>query len=1155
MHKKKSYFRLLYINLTAMKNKFLLSALLLASSALYAQQPQYPKAPPALESMAEQDHIAQGIGPAAATPTGGSSVIWSEDFANGFPAGWTVDNPNGECPWVYSLDGSWGYFNGNNGASGDAAIASTTAANGFLICDPDSANNTNYGQPSGSTYIYHDSYFVTSSIDLQGFPSVNLQFQQSFRFNNGIDLEVMVSTDSTTWTTYTVQGDATNNQASPDPDLVSINISQVAGNQPEVWIKIGWSARVYFWMIDDMQIVEAPDNDLAIETVFHKGTGDSLYTTNYTQQPWRQAQEDSMLFGAEINNLGSVTQTNVVLTTDVQGPVNYNQSSPALDSLPVLMVDSLDIATAFYPAALGQYSIEFSVASDSTDAEPLNNTVTELFEVTDTVYARDDGNYQGNGIWYGPGTTYQVGCGFDIYTQDTATSISVLFQGSTQPSSIVSINLYEIGDLSSPVASSPFNSLGAGDIATWVTFDFPDVALQPGYYVAAFETFSDSVLMAVSATPDPTPPQAVFINVDNGGWFYTQQFTPFIRLNTKEFVNPCTALPAATESSVSCNGASDGSVNLNITGGFGPISYLWSNGATTQDISGLAGGDYTVTITDNIGCEYTYMATVPEPAVLAAATNAVDENCGANDGIASIGLSGGSPPYFYTWNTLQTGSSIGGLSAGEYYVTYTDASGCFGTDSVTIGGTGSLQATTSATDATCGNSDGDATAMPSTGTAPYAYAWSNGDTSATSTGLAAGTYTATITDADGCQSEFSVNVSNVGAPVVSNPIVANAPCNGVDSGSVDLAVFGGTMPYSFDWSNGDTTQLVEGLAAGTYFATVTDAANCLLVTSFTITEPDALTTLVTTTTPSCDGGSDGQATVNVFGGTSGYNYVWSSGATTALATGLASGTYVVTVTDANGCTAVDAGLISDPAPLNGVAAQTNPLCNGDATGSAGITLSGGDAPYMYVWNTAETTDQIFGLAGGTYTVTATDANGCTVTSDFTIVDPAPLSSSLVILDTQPDYLGVVDITVSGGTAPYDYTWSGPNGFTSLTQDLSGLDTKGMYYVTVRDDNNCVLQDTANVDGNVFVENIALLNTISVYPNPNNGTFTVDFGADASGSYGLSLRNLVGQQVYSENINANQQTRKELTLDALAKGVYFLTVTNSNAEITTKLVVQ
>ena len=159
-----------------------------------------------------------------------------------------------EYPWKYSTVGSWGYWNTNQGQSAAPAINSTTSSNGFLISDIDSANHWNAGQPSGNTYHYLESYFTTSSIDLSGWDNVNLEFEYSFRFNNSVDLTVAVSADSINWTNYNIQGNATNNQASADPEYLSLNISPFAGNS-SVYIKIGWNSRSYFWMIDDIKII------------------------------------------------------------------------------------------------------------------------------------------------------------------------------------------------------------------------------------------------------------------------------------------------------------------------------------------------------------------------------------------------------------------------------------------------------------------------------------------------------------------------------------------------------------------------------------------------------------------------------------------------------------------------------------------------------------------------------------------------------------------------------------------------------------------------------------------------------------------------------------------------------------------------------------
>ena len=260
-------------------------------------------------------------------------VIWSEDFGGGFPSGWnsyTVNTGAGNsgasagntatAPWKHSMVGSWGYWNsvgtsGGNPTGPATAINSTTAANGFLISDIDSANhwNGNSGASSGSSYHFIESYFTTSSIDLSGYANVSLEFEHSFRLNNSIDLTVSISTDSINWTSYNVQGNATNNQASADPEYLSLNISAVAGNSATAYVKVGWNARVYFWMLDDMKIVETPDNKIDLsETSF--GGWYTTPTTNgfgleYTLIPMKQIIANPYTFEGEVTNLGALNQT------------------------------------------------------------------------------------------------------------------------------------------------------------------------------------------------------------------------------------------------------------------------------------------------------------------------------------------------------------------------------------------------------------------------------------------------------------------------------------------------------------------------------------------------------------------------------------------------------------------------------------------------------------------------------------------------------------------------------------------------------------------------------------------------------------------------------------------------------------------------------
>ncbi len=230
------------------------------------------------------------------------------------------------------------------------------------------------------------------------------------------------------------------------------------------------------------------------------------------------------------------------------------------------------------------------------------------------------------------------------------------------------------------------------------------------------------------------------------------------------------------------------------------------------------------------------------------------------------------------------------------------------------------------------------------------------------------------------------------SPTLSSTQV-NVLCNGASTGSIDLTVTGGTSPYTYAWSNSATTQDISGLVAGTYTVTVTDANSCTKTLSATITQPSALALSSTQVNVLCNGNATGSIDLTVSGGTSPYTYAWSNSATTQDISGLAAGTYTVTVTDANACTKTLSATITQPSALTLSKTQVNVLCNGNATGSIDLTVSGGTSPYTYAWSNSATTQDISGLVAGTYTVTVTDANSCTKTISATITQPAALTAS------------------------------------------------------------------------------------------------------------------------------------------------------------------
>ena len=346
-----------------------------------------------------------------------------------------------------------------------------------------------------------------------------------------------------------------------------------------------------------------------------------------------------------------------------------------------------------------------------------------------------------------------------------------------------------------------------------------------------------------------------------------------------------------SKTNISCNGEKNGALTVSASGGTPMYSYSWSNGSTTSNtssttnsISNLTNGNYSVTITDSNGCKATVATTITEPSSLTANATATDVSCNeGNDGTVDLTVTGGTAPYTYAWNNTATTEDMIGLTAATYSVTVTDANGCTATESVDVLEPATLVASAAATDVSCNGGDDGAVDLTVTGgTAPYTYAWNNTATTEDMVGLKAATYSVTVTDANGCTATELVTVSEPTAIGIATS-TTDVSSNGGNDGKVTTTVTGGTAPYTYAWNNTATTKDLTGVTAGTYAVTVTDANGCTATKSVEVKEPAALEIKTNIDrNVSCNGGSDGKATANVNGGTAPYAYLWSNGASTAI---------------------------------------------------------------------------------------------------------------------------------------------------------------------------------------------------------------------------------------------------------------------------------
>ncbi len=394
----------------------------------------------------------------------------------------------------------------------------------------------------------------------------------------------------------------------------------------------------------------------------------------------------------------------------------------------------------------------------------------------------------------------------------------------------------------------------------------------------------------------------------------------------------------------------------------------------------------------------------------------------SSDGTAYVeSQSGGVEPLTYEWSDGQNFVVAYNLAAGSYSVTATDATGATATASVTVElSPESVWLMPATTAAACGECNGTADPMAMLGVPPYSYQWSDGQTSPIATGLCPGTYSVTVSDSQGCANSVDVVIGQVGSTVSVSASSTDASCSGND-GSASATASGGVGSYTYSWSNGATSSSISGLGAGTYSVTATDADGCTASTSVTVNSPAAPSVSVSTSNATC-GEANGSASATASGGQAPYTYAWSNGATSSSISGLGAGTYSVTVTDAAGCVSSASGTVSDEGGNISVSVSTTNADCGADNGSATATASSGTAPYTYLWSNGATSESISDLGIGTYSVTVTDASGCTGEASGTVEGTdAPTAGTIstddetdiCIMDGTPDPI-TVDVTGASG---------------------------------------------------------------------------------------------------------------------------------------------
>ncbi len=424
-----------------------------------------------------------------------------------------------------------------------------------------------------------------------------------------------------------------------------------------------------------------------------------------------------------------------------------------------------------------------------------------------------------------------------------------------------------------------------------------------------------------------------------------------------------------------------------------------------------------------------------------------------------------------------------------------------------------------------GGTDGVATAEISGGAEPYTYLWSNGASSATIGNLAAGNYTVTVMDSSGLSATGTVEITEPDNLLVLLNGVVNFTCAGDGSGQIAVGGTGGTMPYTYEWSNGATAATNNVASGGGYIVTITDSKGCTSSQQYFVGEPlTIMFNFYNTVSAVCGGSNNGGTSVSTIGGTGNITYTWSDGTTGNTISGLSPGMYMVTATDINGCVAVENFSVIETTQLVLTMEFSDVTCNGIATGSASVFASGGVEPYSYLWPNGNTESEANFLYAGAHEVTVTDGNDCVGTASVFINEPPPIEitfTDIVDAGCGNDATGSVTAVATGGVGQLDYLWS-----TGATMASTNFLVAGDYTVTVVDDNGCFASSSVAIS---TTSSIDLMITNITQVSCNGGA---DGSATATASGGSGTLN------YSWSTGAMTQT-----INNLIAGVYFVTVSD------------
>lgn len=583
-----------------------------------------------------------------------------------------------------------------------------------------------------------------------------------------------------------------------------------------------------------------------------------------------------------------------------------------------------------------------------------------------------------------------------------------------------------------------------------------------------------------------------------------------IKSETSQITQPTIQQLSVTSNNVSCNGYSDGNITLFAQGGSPPYSYSWNgNSSSSGNLTNIFAGNYSLILTDSKNCITTQSLTITEPSSeILISANTTNVLCyGNNTGNVDISVSGGTPPYSISWDNNANSEDILNLFAGDYAVTIVDHNNCLGNSSYSITEPDqSLSNFFSILNVDCfGSSSGAIQTTISGGTPPYFFSWSNSsfDLSPITSSLFnlnANDYFLELIDNNGCVLNDTTNISE--PDVLATSLTGtNILCHGDLSGSIDLSVSGGNQPYNYLWSNGASNPDLQFISSGNYIINITDFNNCSVKDSLELTQPlIPINSYYYLTEPSCFGGSNGEISYHINGGTPSYSYIWNNNQTVSNLVGVSAGTYIIDTYDDNNCTIQDTILLDQPSEITIVATVDSVICFNDQNGAIQLTVSGGTPIYNFQWSNStyvlsQTSASVNNLKGDLYIVIVTDINNCENSGSYFVYEPSKLTGELDV--KQITCPGANDgeintIIIGGNTGTYDYSWSNGEA-TSVINNLF----PDVYSVNVSDRKGCKVSFSATITEPVPISIEGIITEVSCR-DQKDGTILISANGGAGG---------------------------------------------------------